>query len=129
MLLLYADFILQGKDNANRRQYKTSLLVFIVEVPPILFKDSANPKVLNAIAQEATCLTSHNKPCRKQRVSRRNNRENKMLCKKVHLLVRDVFNLWQRYEKVFKLPKNYRIIFKKSDKIVDVSQVELLTKM
>ena len=52
-----------------------------------------------------------------------------MLCKKVHLLVRDVFNLWQIYEKVFKLPKNYRIIFKKSDKIVDVSQVELLTKM
>ena len=52
-----------------------------------------------------------------------------VLCKMLHLLVRDVFNLWQRYEKVFKLPKNYRIIFKKSDKIVDVSQVELLTKM
>ena len=42
MLLLYADFILHGKDNANRRQYKTSLLVFIVEVPLILFKDNAN---------------------------------------------------------------------------------------
>ena len=42
MLLLYADFILQGKDNANRRQYKASLLVFIVEVPLILLKDNAN---------------------------------------------------------------------------------------
>ena len=42
MLLLYADFILHGKDNANRRQYKASLLVFIVEVPLILFKDNAN---------------------------------------------------------------------------------------
>ena len=42
MLLLYADFILHGKDNANRRQYKTSLLVFIVEVPLILLKDNAN---------------------------------------------------------------------------------------
>ena len=29
MLLLYADFVLQGKDNANRRQYKARLLVFI----------------------------------------------------------------------------------------------------
>ena len=72
---------------------------------------------------------SHSKPHRKQRVSRRNNRENKMLCKKVHLLVRDVFNLWQRYEKVFKLPKIYGIIFKKSDKNVDMSQVELFAKM
>lgn len=42
MLLLYADFILHGKDNANRRQYKASLLVFIVEVPLILLKDNAN---------------------------------------------------------------------------------------
>lgn len=42
MLLLYADFILHGKDNANLRQYKTSLLVFIVEVPLILLKDNAN---------------------------------------------------------------------------------------
>ena len=65
MLLLYADFILQGKDNArreenemnvfisypepqlvlckdnaNRRQYKASLLVFIVEVSLVLLKDS-----------------------------------------------------------------------------------------
>ena len=30
------------KDNANRRQYKASLLVFIVEVPLILLKDNAN---------------------------------------------------------------------------------------
>ena len=48
MLLLYADFILQGKDNANRRQYKTSLLVFIVEVPLILFKDNANRRQYKA---------------------------------------------------------------------------------
>lgn len=40
MLLLYADFILHGKDNANRRQYKISLLVFIVEVSLVLLKDS-----------------------------------------------------------------------------------------
>ena len=52
-----------------------------------------------------------------------------MLCKKLHLLARDVFNLWQRYEKVFKLPKNYGIIFKKSDKNVDMSQAELFAKM
>ena len=30
------------KDSANRRQYKTSALVFIVEMQPILFKDSAS---------------------------------------------------------------------------------------
>ena len=42
MLLLYADFILHGKDNANRRQYKASLLIFIAEVPLILLKDNAN---------------------------------------------------------------------------------------
>ena len=48
MLLLYADFILHGKDNANRRQYKTSLLVFIVEVPLILFKDNANRRQYKA---------------------------------------------------------------------------------
>ena len=52
-----------------------------------------------------------------------------MLWKKLHLLARDVFNLWQRYEKVFKLPKNYGIIFKKSDKNVDMSQAELFAKM
>ena len=40
MLLLYADFILHGKDNANRRQYKASLFVFIVEVSLFLLKDS-----------------------------------------------------------------------------------------
>ena len=28
------------KDSANRRQYKISSLIFIVEMPPILFKDS-----------------------------------------------------------------------------------------
>lgn len=48
MLLLYADFILHGKDNANRRQYKASLLVFIVEVPLILLKDNANLKQYKA---------------------------------------------------------------------------------
>lgn len=39
MLLLYADFILHGKDNANLRQYKASLLVFIVEVSFVILKD------------------------------------------------------------------------------------------
>ena len=48
MLLLYADFILHGKDNANRRQYKASLLVFIVEVPLILLKDNANRRQYKA---------------------------------------------------------------------------------
>ena len=36
-----------------------------------------------------------------------------VLCKTLHLLVRDVSNRWQRYEKVFKQPKNYGIIFEK----------------
>ena len=52
-----------------------------------------------------------------------------VLCKMLHLLVRDVSNRWQRYEKVFKLPKNYGIIFEKTDKIVDLSQVELFSQM
>ena len=36
-----------------------------------------------------------------------------VLCKTLHLLVRDVSNRCQRYEKVFKQPKNYGIIFEK----------------
>ena len=36
-----------------------------------------------------------------------------VLCKMPHLFVRDVSNRWQRYAKVFKLPKNYGIIFEK----------------
>ena len=40
------------------------------------------------------------------------------LCKMLHLLVRDVSNRWQRYEKVFKLPKNYGIIFEKQVKLL-----------
>ena len=52
-----------------------------------------------------------------------------VLCKMLHLLVRDVSNRWQRYEKVFKLPKNYGIIFEKTEKIVDLSQIILFSKM
>ena len=36
-----------------------------------------------------------------------------VLCKMLHLFVRDVSNRWQRYAKVFNLPKNYGIIFEK----------------
>ena len=41
-----------------------------------------------------------------------------VLCKMLHLLVRDVSNRWQRYEKVFKLPKNYGIFFEKQAKLL-----------
>ena len=41
-----------------------------------------------------------------------------VLCKMLHLLVRDVYNRWQRYEKVFKLPQNYGIIFEKQTKLL-----------
>ena len=41
-----------------------------------------------------------------------------VLCKVLHLLVRDVSNRWQRYDKVFKLPKNYGIIFEKQTKLL-----------
>ena len=41
-----------------------------------------------------------------------------VLCKMLPLLVRDVSNRWQRYEKVFKLPKNYEIIFEKQTKLL-----------
>ena len=41
-----------------------------------------------------------------------------VLCKMLHLFVRDVSNRWQRYEKVFKLPKNYGIIFEKLAKLL-----------
>ena len=36
------------KDSANRRQYKISSLIFIVEMPPILFKDSAKNRLSEA---------------------------------------------------------------------------------
>ena len=41
-----------------------------------------------------------------------------MLRKKIHLLARDVTNHLQRYEKFFKLPKNYGIIFEKQTKLL-----------
>ena len=41
-----------------------------------------------------------------------------VLCKMLHLLVRDVSNRRQRYEKVFKSPKNYGLIFKKQTKLL-----------
>ena len=41
-----------------------------------------------------------------------------VLCKVLHLLVRDVSNRCQRYDKVFKLPKNYGIIFEKQTKLL-----------
>lgn len=41
-----------------------------------------------------------------------------VLCKVLHLLVNDVSNRWQRYEKVLKLPKNYGIIFEKQTKLL-----------
>ena len=41
-----------------------------------------------------------------------------VLCKMLHLLVRDVSNRWQRYEKVFKPAKNYGIIFEKQIKLL-----------
>ena len=41
-----------------------------------------------------------------------------LLCKMLYLFVRDVSNRWQRYEKVFKLPKNYVIIFEKQTKLL-----------
>ena len=41
-----------------------------------------------------------------------------VLCKMLHLLVRDVSNRWQKYEKAFKLPKNYGIIFEKQTKLL-----------
>ena len=36
----------------------------------------------------------------------------------LYLFVRDVSNRWQRYEKVFKLPKNYVIIFENQAKLM-----------
>ena len=41
-----------------------------------------------------------------------------VLCKTLHLLVRDVSNRWQKYEKVFKQPNNYGIIFEKQVKLL-----------
>ena len=40
----------------------------------------------------------------------------RMLCETLHLLVRDGSNLRQKYEEVFKPPKNNRIIFEKQAK-------------
>ena len=37
----------------------------------------------------------------------------------LQLLVREVFNRLQRYGKVFKLPKNYVIIFENQAKLMD----------
>ena len=45
-----------------------------------------------------------------------------------HLLVREVFNRLQRYGKVFKLPKNYVIIFENQAKLMAES-VEQFFKM
>ena len=47
----------------------------------------------------------------------------------IHLLVRDVSNRWQMYEKVLKRSEDYGIIFEKSDKAVALSQVGLFSKM
>ena len=44
-----------------------------------------------------------------------------MLRKKIHLLVRDVTNHLQRYEKFFKLPKNNGIIFDKASNLQRIS--------
>ena len=41
-----------------------------------------------------------------------------VLCKMLHLLVRDVSDRRQRYGKVFKLAKNYGIIFEKQTKLL-----------
>ena len=46
----------------------------------------------------------------------------------VHLLVREVFNRLQRYGKVFKLPKNYVIIFENQAKLM-LESVEQFLKM
>ena len=41
-----------------------------------------------------------------------------VVCNYLHLLVRDGFNRKQKYEKVFKLPNNYGIIFNKQVKFL-----------
>lgn len=46
------------KDSANRRQYKTSALVFIVEMQPILFKDSASEWKDSANERNVSVLTN-----------------------------------------------------------------------
>ena len=46
----------------------------------------------------------------------------------LHLLVREVFNRLQRYGKVFKLPKNYVIIFENHAKLM-LESVEQFFKM
>ena len=51
------------------------------------------------------------------------------VCNYLHLLVRDVSNRWQMYEKVLKRSEDYGIIFEKSDKAVALSQVGLFSKM
>ena len=48
MLLFYADFILHGKDNANRVQNEINVFISFAEVPLILCKDNAN-RVQNEI--------------------------------------------------------------------------------
>ena len=45
------------KDSANRRQYKTSSLVFIVEMQPILLKDSASERNVRAFPFFVICVT------------------------------------------------------------------------
>ena len=55
-------------------------------------------------------------------------KEKKLLYKTILLLVREVFNRLQRYGKVFKLPKNYVIIFENQAKLM-LESVEQFLKM
>ena len=55
-------------------------------------------------------------------------KEKKLLYKTILLLVREVFNRLQRYGKVFKLPKNYVIIFENHAKLM-LESVEQFFKM
>ena len=55
-------------------------------------------------------------------------KEKNLLYKTILLLVREVFNRLQRYGKVFKLPKNYVIIFENQAKLM-LESVEQFFKM
>ena len=55
-------------------------------------------------------------------------KEKKLLYKTILLLVREVLNRLQRYGKVFKLPKNYVIIFENQAKLM-LESVEQFLKM
>ena len=115
-------------------------------MPPILSKDSANevppyPQIVILRPAGAAAHSPGQRPedneamSHAQQGQKRHSicqmnpkKEKKLLYKTILLLVREVFNRLQRYGKVFKLPKNYVIIFENQAKLMAES-VEQFFKM